>query len=127
MEKIKSKLILIVIYSIAPILLLLGWAYDKYQRDNPTVYNIQLAELQDGVYAYREAVVSRVPAENCTMATICDKNGNIYTVKGNVRVINTDTETPYAVWEYVNIVNADRITIYAPAMTVVDRGVVSVR
>lgn len=92
----------------------------------PTVYQFELSEIADGVYAYRETAVSSIPAENYTMATVCDKNGNIFTIRGSVKVVNQNGCPPYAVWEDSNIVNGDMITIYAPANTVEYLGAVSI-
>lgn len=102
--------------------------YDfEYKIKHPTIYTIQLSELQSGIYAYRETAVSNIPACNYDIATICDNNGNIYTVKGTVTIVNTNTNKPYAVWEDVRIVDSDRITIYAPAKSVVYKGTINVR
>ena len=92
----------------------------------PAVYQFELSEIADGVYAYRETTVSSIPAENYTMATVCDKNGNILTIRGAVKVVNQNDCPPYAVWEDSSIVNGDMITIYAPANTVEYLGAVSV-
>lgn len=93
----------------------------------PIIYQFELSEISDGIYAYRETTVSPIPAENYTMATVCDGSGNMHTVKGTVRIVNYVNSAPYAIWEDYNIVNADVITIYAPANTVEYLGTVSVR
>lgn len=77
-------------------------------------YTIQLSELSDGVYAYRETVVSNIHANNYTMTTICDSTGNIYTIKGSARVVPSDFSSPHAVWKKFNLVNADEVTLYIP-------------
>lgn len=92
----------------------------------PTVYEFELDELSDGVYAYRETVVSSIPAENYTMATVCIASGDIITVKGTVHIINTNDGKPHAVLENTNIVNGDTITIYAPLDSVKYLGATSV-
>lgn len=77
-------------------------------------YRIGLDEISDGVYANIENVVSSIPSNNYTMTTIRDKSGNIYSARGDVHIINTDTKEPYAIWEDHNIVNGDKITLYIP-------------
>lgn len=93
----------------------------------PMTYQFELSEISDGVYAYLGTAVSSIPAENYTMATVCDGSGNMYTIKGTVRVVNYIDSVPYAIWEDYNIVNADVITIYAPTNTAEYLGTVSVR
>lgn len=90
------------------------------------MYQLELSEISDGVYAYRETVTSSIPANNYTMVTLCDMGGNIYTIKGTVRVINSDTITPYAVWEKFSLVNSDEVTLYVPTGTVQYMGAFSV-
>lgn len=108
-------------------LILIGVACVIYVLSRPpAVYEFELEELSDGVYAYRETVVSSIPADNYTMATVCAASGEIITVKGEVHIVNTATENPYAVYEDVNIVNADVITIYAPVDSVVYLGTTSI-
>lgn len=92
----------------------------------PVEYRFELSEISDGVYAYRETVVSSIPAQNYAMATVCDTSGNIYTIKGTVNVVNSNDVRPYAIWEDSNIVNSDTITIYAPEHSVQYLGTTSV-
>ena len=101
--------------------------YYFYLDSHPKIYEFELSEIESGVYAYREQVVSAIPAENYTMTTVCDASGNLFTIKGSLFVVNTETEKPHAVWTDKNIVNADSITIYAPAKAVVYIGAVTVR
>ena len=101
--------------------------YFFYLDSHPKIYEFELSEIESGVYAYREQVVSAIPAENYTMTTVCDTSGNVFTIKGSFSVVNTDTEKPHAVWTDKDIVNADSITIYAPAKSVVYIGAVTVR
>ena len=98
-----------------------------YSLKHSTIYTLELSEMAEGVYAYREQAVSHIPAQNYTMATFCDTNGNIYTVKGKVFSVNYTSGKPYAVWESTNIVNSDTVTIYAPVGSVVYNGAVTIR
>lgn len=102
------------------------WAVCQITKP-PVIYQFELAEISDGVYAYREVVESSIPAQNYTMATVCDKSGNIFTIKGTVNIVSQSDTEPYAVWEDWNIVNADVITIYAPLNTIEYLGAVASR
>ena len=101
--------------------------YYFYLDSHPKIYEFELSDIESGVYAYREEAVSAIPAQNYTMTTVCDTSGNVFTIKGSLSVVNTETEKPHAVWTDKNIVNADSITIYAPAKSVVYIGAVTVR
>lgn len=103
----------------------IGWFALKAMEE-PTVYRFEISEISDGIYAYREVAVSAVPAQNYTMATVCDKGGNMFTIRGTVNIISQTNTAPYAVWEKRNIVNGDTITIYAPANTIQYLGTVSI-
>ena len=78
---------------------------------------IQLSEMESGVYAYRQVVVSSIPAQNYDIAILCDERGRQYTIKGHVFTM-AYSGRPYAVIERYDIVNADRVTIYAPVQTI---------
>lgn len=109
------------------VVVVLLFVYNFYLDSHPKIYEFELSELESGVYAYREEMVSAIPAQNCTMTTVRDTSGNVFTIKGSLSVVNTETEKPHAVWTDKNIVNADSITIYAPAKSVVYIGAVTVR
>lgn len=104
----------------------LGFLVWKNMMTPPTIYEFELSEISNGIYAYRGDVVSSIPAQNYTTATVCDTSGNIYTIKGTVRIINTKYETPHAVLEDYNIVNSDTVTLYVPSGTVQYIGTTSV-
>lgn len=78
---------------------------------------IQLSEMESGVYAYRQVVVSSIPAQNYDIVIFCDEHGRQYTVKGHVFTAAYNGQ-PYAVIERYKIINADRVTIYAPIQTI---------
>ena len=86
---------------------------------------LDITEIEDGIYAYRENVVSAIPAQNYSMITFSDVQGNIYTVKGKVK-IRTCEESPFVIWTMYNIVNSDEVTIYVPSGGVKYIGTVSV-
>lgn len=109
------------------VVVVLLFVYNFYLDSHPKIYEFELSELESGVYAYREEAVSAIPAQNYTMTTVCDTSGNVFTIKGSLSVVNTETDRPHAVWTDKDIVNADSITIYAPAKSVVYIGAVTVR
>lgn len=86
-----------------------------------------LSELEQGVFAYQETVVSNVSAHNYSMVTVCNESGNVFTVKGTVSVVYSNTKTPYAVLVTCNLVNEDKITLYVPKGTVKYMGTSTVR
>lgn len=109
------------------VVVVLLFVYNFYLDSHPKIYEFELSEIESGVYAYREEVVSAIPAQNYTMTTVRDTSGNVFTIKGSLSVVNTETDRPHAVWTDKDIVNADSITIYAPAKSVVYIGAVTVR
>lgn len=108
------------VFSVFVILLIAFlFAYVILQISSPPKrYEFEIQEITDSVYAYREMVVSSVPAQNFTMTTFCDKDGNMHTVKGELEIVNNDSVSPYAVWMDYNIVNADKLFLYVPNGTV---------
>lgn len=92
----------------------LGCYASTHATSECTVY---LAEIENDVYAYRQIVVSSIPAQNYDIAMFCDENGRQYTVKGHVSTV-AYTGRPYATIIRYKIVNADRVTIYAPLQTI---------
>lgn len=122
----KTLLVKILVY-VAILLVIALFGYFVWRNTtSPTIYELELSEISNGVYAYRGDVVSSIPAQNYATATLCDTSGNIYTIKGTVRIINTNHETPHAVLESYNIVNSDTVTLYVPSGTVQYIGTTSV-
>lgn len=89
-------------------------------------YTVQLSELDDGIYAYQSEVVSRVPAENYSMLTICSESGNIISIKGTVKIVYQNTKNPYAEIVDRDIINSDIVTAYVPNGSVIFNGSTSV-
>lgn len=83
-----------------------------------TEITFELSELTDNIYAYKETVVSSIPAYNYTIITICDKDGHEHTIKGSVRIVYKDIKAPFAVVKYYSTVYDDEITLYVPVGTV---------
>lgn len=125
-SKVPSSTIKDVVQIVAVVLLIIGiiggciWlVYDvQYASTHPTGKStIQLSEMENGVYAYRQVVVSSIPAQNYDIAIFCDEHGRQYTVKGHVFTAAYSGQ-PYAVIERYRVINADRVTIYAPIQTI---------
>lgn len=122
----KKSIILKIIITIAIVaaLMLIVISIVQFSKPQGNVI-IDITEIEDGIYAYRENVVSAIPAQNYSMITFSDAQGNIYTVKGKV-TIKTCEESPFVVWTMYNIVNSDEVTIYVPSGGVKYIGTVSV-
>lgn len=122
-----DKVTATILLTIVAIIGLIIFAVSNFDNhiDNQDVYTIQLAEIENGIYGYTENVVSSIPAQNYTMATFCGIDGTVCTVKGYAKIINQDTEKPYAVWEYTHIVNKDTVTFYCPLQSVKFNGTIS--
>lgn len=88
-------------------------SYITYINQEET-YKIYLSEIEPGIYAIREEIVSRVPSENYTLAMVCTENGQFKTIKGDCNVVFNNEETPYAVITNRHIVNSDVVTLYIP-------------
>lgn len=89
-------------------------------------YTVQLAELDDGVYAYQSEVISRVPVENYSMLTVCSTSGNVISIKGTVKIVYQNTTSPYAEIIDKDVINSDIITAYVPNGSVLFNGSTSV-
>lgn len=122
--QVKTKVKIVSVLAI--LLVVLFFTYVIVQIASPPKrYEFEIQEITDSVYAYREMVVSPVPAQNYTMTTFCDKDGNMYTVKGDLEIVNNDSVAAYAVWMDYNIVNADKLVLHVPNGTVQYIGAVS--
>lgn len=110
---------------IAAVVSFLAFLIHNASRTETTQFN--LSELEQGVFAYQENVISRAPADNYSMATVCNESGNVFTIKGSVNVVYINTDKPYAVLITCNLVNEDEITLYVPKGTVKYMGTSTVR
>ena len=84
----------------------------------PSSQTLELSEIQDGIYVYQERVVSSVPAQNYTIITVCDINGNMLTIKGASSIVLYEDGAPYAIWEKSHMANSDNIILYVPKRSV---------
>lgn len=85
-------------------------------------YTYQLEELEDGIYCYQQIVVSNVPANNYTIITICDSNGNVITLVADV-TITFDESCECVVYSKVYLVNGNTINLKIPKGTLKNIGV----
>lgn len=125
-EKTNMKKSLVFVAIFLLVVLIVGLAIWQIAKP-PIVHKFEISEISSGVYAYHEVVVSRVPAQNYTIATVCNKQGNVFTIRGDVSIIYQTDTASYVVLEERNIVNSDVITIYVPPNTVQYLGTVTSR
>jgi len=125
MNKLKSVILKIII-SVVIILVIVSIVCSIVYLCKPQAkVTFNIAEIEDGIFAYRENVVSAIPAQNYSMITFSDIQGNIYTIKGKV-TIRTCIDNPYVIWTLYNTVNSDEVIIYVPSGGVKYIGTVSV-
>lgn len=77
--------------------------------------SFSLIPLSGGVYGYQETVVSSTPIQNYSMLTVCRSDGNVLTVKGNIRIIFDDKVNPYGIFVDSYTINSDTLTVYDPS------------
>lgn len=115
MEEKKINILDTVKYIFAVIIVLvvvvLPFVYFYIQSTQKEYATYELQEIEDGKYVYYQRTVSRVPAQNYEIATI-RANGTSITIKGDVIIVFTDTDKPYAEVTYTKLVNSDEITVY---------------
>lgn len=115
MEEKKINILDTVKYIFAVIIVLvvvvLPFVYFYIQSTQKEYATYELQEMEDGKYVYYQRTVSRVPAQNYEIATI-RANGTSITIKGDVIIVFTDTDKPYAEVTYTKLVNSDEITVY---------------
>ena len=121
-KNIIFKIAFVVIIFIITILVISSIVYLSKPQARLT---FAIAEIEDGIYAYYENTVSAIPAQNYSMITFSDTQGNIYTVKGKI-TIRACKEDPFVVWTMYNIVSSDEVTIYIPSNGVKYLGTISV-
>ena len=115
MEEKKTS-ILDVLKDLVRVIVILGiialpFVYFYIQSTQKEYSTYELQEMEDGKYVYYQRTVSRVPAQNYEIATI-RANGTSITIKGDVIIVFTDTDKPYAEVTYTKLVNSDEITVY---------------
>jgi len=126
MKKRTMKMILAIAASLVSLLLIVVSVLFVYNASKPIRFEFKLSELEDGIYCYKTDVVSSIPAQNYTLITVSDKDGNTYTIHGSLSTRNYDGE-PYIVWDHKEMINSDSVIIYAPIETIKYLGVSTVR
>lgn len=74
-------------------------------------YECEIEEIQNGIYARYQSTVSRAPAYNYEIITVC-VNGQLITYKGNVKFVFTENENRIEVTEKPNVVYSDKVIVY---------------
>lgn len=105
----KSFKIIIAIIAIATIVIGIkafwNWANETKK------YECEIEEIQNGIYARYQSTVSRAPAYNYEIITVC-VNGQLITYKGNVKFVFTENENKVEVAEKPNMVHSDKAIVY---------------
>ena len=105
----KSFKIIIAIIAIAAIVIGIkvfwNWANETKK------YKCEIEEIQNGIYARYQSTVSRAPAYNYEIITVC-VNGQLITYKGSVKFVFTENENKIEVTEKPNIVRNDKVIVH---------------
>lgn len=105
----KSFKIIIAIIAIATITIGIkafwNWANETKK------YECKIEEIQNGIYARYQSTVSRAPAYNYEIITVC-VNGQLITYKGSVKFVFTENESRIEVAEKPNMVHSDKVIVY---------------
>ena len=96
-----------------------NWA-DKTEK-----YECKIEEIQNGIYVRYQSTVSRAPAHNYEIITVC-VNGQLITYKGSVEFVFTENENRIKVAEKPNIARCDEVTVYTSKDSVEYLGTVSI-
>lgn len=74
-------------------------------------YECEIEEIQNGIYARYQSTVSRAPAYNYEIITVC-VNGQLITYEGSVRFVFTENENKVEATEKPNMVRSDKVIVY---------------
>ena len=105
MKKSFKIIIAIIVVSIVALILFLNWA-NKTEK-----YECEIEEIQNGIYVRYQSTVSRVPAHNYEIITVCI-DGKLVTYKGSIEFIFTENENKIEVTEKPNLVRSDKVIVY---------------
>ena len=111
-KKILKQTLVILVFIGIVWSIFVAWEYATYKDTR----EYSLIELEDGVYAYYQVVVSDVPAHNYDIVTL-NANGDILTLKGNVNIHHS--EDYKVIWTATHITYGDTIDVYVPVDSVV--------
>ena len=119
----KSFKIIIAIIAIATIAIGIkafwNWANETKK------YECETEEIQNGIYARYQSTVSRAPALNYEIITVC-VNGQLITYKGSVKFVFTENENKIEVTEKPNMVHSDKVIVYTSKDSVKYLGTVGI-
>ncbi len=93
--------------------------------DKTEKYECEIEEIQNGIYVRYQSTVSRAPAHNYEIITVC-VNGQLITYKGSVEFVFTENENRIEVAEKPNIARCDEVTVYTSKDSVEYLGAVSI-
>lgn len=120
----KSFKIIIAIIAIATIVIGIkafwNWANETKK------YECEIEEIQNGIYARYQSTVSRAPACNYEIITVC-VNGQLITYKGSVKFVFTENENRIEVTEKPNMVYCDKVIVYTSKESVEYLGTVDIK
>jgi hypothetical protein len=110
---------IVIVISIAALILFLNWV-NKTKK-----YECEIEEIQSGIYARYQSTVSRAPAYNYEIITVCI-NRQLITYNGSVEFIFTEDENKIEVTEKPNMVRNDKIIVYTSKDSVEYLGTVGI-
>ena len=119
MKKSFKIIIAIIVVSIVTLILFLNWA-NKTQK-----YACEIEEIQNGIYVRYQSTVSRVPAHNYEIITVCI-DGKLVTYEGSIEFIFTENENKIEVTEKPNLVRNDKAIVYTSKDSVEYLGTVGI-
>lgn len=88
-------------------------------------YECEIEEIQNEIYVRYQSTVSRVPAQNYEIITVC-VNGQLITYKGSVEFIFTENENKIEVTEKPNMVRNDKVIVYTSKDSVEYMGTIEI-
>lgn len=88
-------------------------------------YECEIEEIQNGIYVRYQSAVSRAPAHNYEIITVCI-DGKLITYKGSVEFIFTENENKIEVVEKPNLVRNDKVIVYTSKDSVEYLGTVGI-
>jgi hypothetical protein len=110
---------IVIVISIVALILFLNWV-NKTKK-----YECEIEEIQSGIYARYQSTVSRAPAYNYEIITVCI-NRQLITYNGSVEFIFTEDENKIEVTEKPNMVRNDKIIVYTSKDSVEYLGTVGI-
>lgn len=110
---------IVIVISIVALILFLNWA-NKTEK-----YECEIEEIQSGIYARYQSTVSRAPAYNYEIITVCI-NRQLITYNGSVEFIFTEDENKIEVTEKPNMVRNDKVIVYTSKDSVEYLGTVGI-